>query len=102
MKMSFDLKTFNPIQRILEKFHILLWAFLGIVFVAVAWVIFGEVAKITQSQTDLSSANNKIVRVNQEKYAELEKRLNDDASFSPQEIRGVEAFLPVDPPEEED
>ncbi len=95
MKLSFDYKNFKPLKKILSNISILLWLFLGLVLLLVVWVVFSEVAKITQSQIDLSSAQSKIVRVNMDKYKEVSERLNENASFSPRVIPGTDAFLPL-------
>ncbi len=95
MKLAIDFKNLNPLKLILSKISIILWLFLGLVLLLVVWVVFSEVAKINQIQTDLSSAQNRIVRVNMDKYKEVEQRLNENASFSPKVIPGTDAFLPL-------
>lgn len=102
MKLSFDFKKINIVKKLIDNLGLTLVFFLGLVFVAVAWVVFGEVAQITQIQTDLSSAQSKIVRVNMDKYKQVENLLIENAEFSPKTITGTDAFEPLDPPEEED
>jgi hypothetical protein len=95
MTLKVDLKNISLFKKLKDYLGILLWVFLGIILLLVIWVAFGEISKISRSKSDTDTIQKKIVRVNMEKYKALENKLNDNATFMPQEVPGAEAFTPI-------
>lgn len=92
MKLPIDLKGVSPLKIFKKNFSIVLWVFLGIILVLTGLVIFKEVRKVTQVQTNPEGALDRIVRVNLTQHQALEKLLGDNSSFEPQPVPGANAF----------
>ena len=101
MKISLDLKKFGIAKKIKKHFSLVLWAFLGVLTLTVGWVVYGEVAKIRQLRTDAETVQKKMVRVDMDKHKKFEEALNRNASFIPETLPEIDAFVPIPPPEEE-
>ncbi len=96
MKLSLNLKSVGAVTNILKNnFSIVLWVFLGLIALLTGLVIFREVGKVSQVQTDTSGILDKIVRVNLGSYQALEKRLGENSSFRPGPIDGADSFGPA-------
>ena len=93
MKLSLNLKSGTAaIHKLKDNFSLGLWVFLFIIAVLTGLVIFKEVRKVSQVQTDTSGLWDKIVRVNLSLHKNLETRLSENSSFQPQTVPGVKAF----------
>ena len=68
-----------------------------LVFLMVGWVVYQEIRKFTGLSIDTSVVQSKTIRVNMEKYNELQKRFDDNAQFKPQPID--KAYVFSTPPE---
>lgn len=95
MKLSLDLKNITVLNKLKGNFSILLWVAILVVAFLTGLVVFNEVRKITQVQTDTSGILDRIVRVKLSNHENLEKRLGENSSFQPVKIEGAEAFSPV-------
>jgi hypothetical protein len=71
---------------------LMLWVFLGIVVLAESFVIYQEISKVSQVQSDPNVAQSKIVRVNLDQHKKLEEKLRDNESFQPRTIPGGSSF----------
>lgn len=65
---------------------------IAIIAVLTGLVIFKEVRKVSQVQTDTSGILDKIVRVNLTQHQALEKQLGDNSSFEPIPVPGADVF----------
>lgn len=94
MKLNLNLKKLSSfkLSSIASNITLVLWIFLGLMILLVVWVILGEVRKVTGLSTDTSAAQSQVIRVNREKYNQLENRLNDSAHFSPEPTPKANSF----------
>jgi thiol:disulfide interchange protein len=98
MKLSLGYNNLSLFKKLKDNFPILLWALIGLLALAVLWVIYQDLAKINQLNADAESIQKKIVRVDMEKYRKLEQQLNENASFVPEELPEIDAFKPIPTP----
>lgn len=92
MKLSINLKSVPLIPLLKKNISLLLLLCLIIVALASAWVMFSEIRKVSQARVDNSAANiGKILRVNISQHAELEKRLEENSRFIPEDIANADA-----------
>lgn len=84
MKLNFklDYKTF--ISKLLSKFSIVLWIFLGLIIIAEAWIIKDSVNKVLLANNLSQFAGAQLTRVNFGLYEQVEKRLTENSAYLPE------------------
>lgn len=68
---------------------------LTVIAILTGLVIYNEVNKVTQVQTNSDEIFGRIVRVNLSQYKVIEKQLGDYSSFQPSPVPGSDAFGPA-------
>lgn len=91
MKLKINFNFHNILDYFKKNLSIVMLAFLVLVLILVGFIIFDEIKKITQV-TGAPENSGQILRVNLEKHRKLEKTLNDNSTFSPEEVDGAGAF----------
>lgn len=92
MKLSINLKSLPLISLLKKNISLLLLLCLIVVALAAGWVMFSEIRKVSQARVDNSAANiGKILRVNTAQHAELEKRLEENSRFIPEDVSNADA-----------
>ena len=84
--------SFFSADSLAKNLPLMLWVFLAIVALSVVWVIYGEIKKVTGLGADNNAAQAQTIRVNQEKYKQLEDKLDSDSHFIPQSVPEASVF----------
>ena len=93
MKLSINLKGVSIVPLLKKNISLLLLVFLVLVALLAGLIVFNEVRKVSQARTDNSAANiGRILRVNTGKHEELEKQLDENSRFIPQDVPNADAF----------
>lgn len=97
MKLDFKKLSSFKLSSLLMHISAVLLAFIVVMAAMVGWVVYKEVKKFTGLTIDTNVAQSQTIRVNMEKYQELQKRLDENAEFEPQAI--PKAYVFSTPPE---
>lgn len=92
MNLNIKLDYKSILSKLLAKFSIVLWVFLGLVIFAEALVIQDSVAKILQANNLSQFSGAQLTRVNFTLYEQLEKRLTENSAFLPDEPSTEDPF----------
>lgn len=90
INLKFDFKKIIPI--ILNRFSLVLWLILLLVALAESYVISASVAKINRANEQGEIDSAQLVRINFSAYDTIEKRLNHNQEFVPQEPTSSDPF----------
>ncbi|HMQ01652.1 MAG TPA: hypothetical protein PKD79_01115 [Candidatus Doudnabacteria bacterium] len=83
LNINFDLKTI--INLIFKRFSLVLWIAIGLVLIAEGFILKNSLDKIITANDASLFANVQLVRVNFFTYDNIEKKLNYNTSFLPEE-----------------
>lgn len=93
MKLSgLNFKTTSLGEVLKKNISIVLWIFVLVIVLSVAYIVYQEIRRVSQVRTDNSGVYGQIVRVNVGQHEALEKRLNENERFAPHVIPGADVF----------
>lgn len=91
MKLPGNIKLNSIADFAKKNLSVALLAFLVLVLITVYFIVYAEWRKISDSSGD-SKNPGQIVRVNLDSHKELEKKLNENVTFTPSTVNGADAF----------
>ncbi len=89
-KLKLQIPSFDEISK--KHLSTVLLVFIGVVALLVGFVVYREVRKFTQANSDTSGITGQIVKTNLNAHEGLTKRLEDYSRFSPRSISGNTVF----------